>query len=71
MKLIRGFLFVLCLAISAVLVAGIGYDIYTHTGPGTGALSSKATVELVLLGILSLVFLKWSRDLWLKLRRPS
>lgn len=71
MTLIRAVLFVLCLAVAALLAVAIGYDVYTHIGQGSGALNGKAVVEMVLIGAISLMFLKWSRDLWRRLRSSS
>ena len=67
MKILRALLFVLCACIAVALAAAIGQDLYTHVGQGTGALSGKAVVELVLVGGISLIFFKWARDLWRKL----
>jgi hypothetical protein len=68
MTLIRVILFILCIAVATLLAVAIGYDVFTHTGRDSGALSGKAVVELVLVGAISLMFFRWSRDLWLKLR---
>ena len=69
--IVRIFLLITCLIVGATLLAAIGEDFYTHAGRDSGAMSGKAVVELILVGIVSLIFLKWSRDLWRKLRHQS
>lgn len=64
MKLLRWVLFALCLAVAILLGVAVGYDIWTHAGRHSGALSGKAVVELALISGISLMFFKWSHDLW-------
>ena len=58
-----------CLVVGVTLLAAIGADLYTHAG--SGAMSGKGVVEWILVGIVSLIFLKWARDLWRNLRHQS
>lgn len=69
MKVVHVLLLVLCLGVAITLTAAVAHEIYASIGPY--AMGSKSVVELWLAAAVAIIFFKWSRDLWRRLRRQA